>query len=286
MDSVDLNFLRPQIESYWDVVLTCGDEKDKLNKQIHDLNVEIGKLKSARKNENSSCSACSQKLKECNNQLQTCQKDRDYYRDEMKSYQKKLKNCRDDLQCCEEKLRRCKNRSPQYIIQNVTQYVYQPVQYITRNVTKYVTQYVTRPVQYVCQPAYRAWNSCWNYCRRRCWWADKHMNICSLRYMKWISVKSLLVADRQSQSPSFLFENFIDQSVNLHKSFFPESWKGKSLKRRKVRLLILHCKQVDTCGVQRIWEAVKQFKSILQLIWEVYLCCHIANHVWLCKHYS
>jgi hypothetical protein len=54
--SINLEFVREQLEAHWDVVLTHGDEKAKLNKVILDLNeelekkrTEIVKLKSAKK---------------------------------------------------------------------------------------------------------------------------------------------------------------------------------------------------------------------------------------------
>jgi len=258
MTSIELtSFIRPQINSYWDIVLTWEAEKDKLQQKIEDLKD----------------SSCNKELIKCRKELECSQKEVERYKDALKE--------------CEIKLRRCENRPPQYI----TQYVPQPVQYVTRYVTQYVTRYVAGPVryvtqyvrqyvtqwrtqyvtkwrteyvwrteyitrwrteyvtrwrtQYVSQPAYRAYNACWNYCRRW-WWVDKHMNMCSLRSIKWVSFESKLVVYRQSQTPSLMFEKFIDQSVNLQKSFFPDSWKEKSLKRQKVPLLILHCKQVDS----------------------------------------
>jgi chromosome segregation ATPase len=124
MKELNLSKIREQLNLYWDDILTCEDqknklkealnEKDKLKKvidhlkeelrkkqtEIHDLNVEIGKLKKCKENP---CESCQDELKRC---------------------EKELKRCQDDLKCCE-------NRPPQYIPQYVTQYVYQPVyQYI------------------------------------------------------------------------------------------------------------------------------------------------------------
>ncbi|KAH9542261.1 hypothetical protein CY35_14G107000 [Sphagnum magellanicum] len=175
LNSIELtSFIRPQINSYWDIVLTWGAEKKELEKQIEDLKDGTS----------------TQQLKQCKNELQSRQKELERSRDDLKSCQKELERYKDNLKECEIKLRRCENRPPQYITQYVpqyvtqyvTQYVAQPVQYVTRYVTQYVTrwrteyvtrwrtEYVTRwRTEYVYQPVYQAYNACWNYCCRG-WW--------------------------------------------------------------------------------------------------------------------
>jgi chromosome segregation ATPase len=106
LKSKNVNFLLDQIKSIWDenAKLKKGNDemKDKLQKkrtEILSLQGEIGKLKSAQKNENSSCGSCShnccQKLKDCKKDLECCQK--------------KLKCCRDDLKGCQIQLQRPNN---------------------------------------------------------------------------------------------------------------------------------------------------------------------------------
>jgi predicted RNase H-like nuclease (RuvC/YqgF family) len=57
--SLHLGFVRKEIDLYWDSVLTCRDENDKLKKEIENLNEQLQK----KQTENSTCEDENENLK-------------------------------------------------------------------------------------------------------------------------------------------------------------------------------------------------------------------------------